>query len=221
MKRRRAAILLLGGIVPGRGEEAALKPAVTASLKPGELRGSAAWPAAVQRLIGTALALTSRKLTYRYGSSDPALGGMDCSGTVFRVLTDAGVRDVPRQSDAMKSWVAASGKLTETPGTPALGDAVFAGLRPGDLLFWSGTWDAGRGAGAVSHVMLYLGRRQDGRPVMFGASDGRPYEGKPQCGVSVFDFRMPAAGGKARFMGYGPVPGLAIEGLKPEPPSGP
>jgi hypothetical protein len=56
---------------------------------------------------------------------------------------------------------------------------------------------------------------------MFGASDGRPYEGKPQCGVSVFDFRMPAAGGKARFVGYGPVPGLAADGLKPEPPTGP
>ncbi|MEO6054159.1 MAG: peptidoglycan endopeptidase, partial [Chthoniobacterales bacterium] len=86
----------------------------------------------------------------------------------------------------------------------------WAELRPGALLFWTGTYNTGNRNPPVSHVMIYLGRRKsDGRPVMFGASDGRSYDGKARWGVGVFDFSLPAVpGGKARFIGYGDVPGL-------------
>ena len=66
--------------------------------------------------------------------------------------------------------------------------------------------------------MLYLGKTTAGRPVMFGASDGRPYEGKRQNGVSVFDFRIPAATSKAKFVGYGPIPGLNVSKVAAVPP---
>jgi hypothetical protein len=67
--------------------------------------------------------------------------------------------------------------------------------------------------------MLYLGKRKSGdKPVVFGASDGRRYEGQSRCGVSVFDFELPKPGGKVAFYGYGPVPGLTKEEIrKPEP----
>ena len=75
----------------------------------------------------------------------------------------------------------------------------------------------------VTHVMVYLGKRKkDGVRLMFGSSDGRPYDGQRRNGVSVFDFKMPAArSGDAAdavtaaapdhapdFSGYGPVPGM-------------
>jgi len=49
-------------------------------------------------MIDTALELTTRNLDYKYGSADPGSGGMDCSGFVFYVLNQAGLRDVPRDS---------------------------------------------------------------------------------------------------------------------------
>ena len=64
----------------------------------------------------------------------------------------------------------------------------------------------------VTHVMMYLGRlKKNDKPVMFGASNGRTFEGKKQNGVSVFDFRMPRkvkTGRQSKFVGYGPVPGI-------------
>ncbi len=64
--------------------------------------------------------------------------------------------------------------------------------------------------------MLYLGaEKKTKKRVMFGASDGRSYNGIQRWGVSVFDFKMPKAdaavaenGRAAVFIGYGRIPGL-------------
>ena len=58
--------------------------------------------------------------------------------------------------------------------------------------------------------MMYLGTvKRTGRPVVFGASDGRYYGGQRRSGVSVFDFNMPRSGSKAAFFGYGSIPGMS------------
>src|SRR5438132_309086 len=56
-----------------------------ATLKPEALREFRGQPLEVQRLIRNALALTERNLSYKYGSADPAEGGMDCSGFIYYV----------------------------------------------------------------------------------------------------------------------------------------
>jgi hypothetical protein len=92
-------------------------------------------------------------------------------------------------------------------------------MRPGDLLFWTGTYQVDADP-PVTHTMIFLGRRKkDGHRLMVGASDGRSYDGQRRNGVSVFDFTMPAAhhadSGEAApdhapdFAGYGPIPGMA------------
>ncbi len=43
--------------------------------------------------------------SYKFGSSDPAAGGMDCSGTVYHVLHAAGITGVPRTSSGQYIWV--------------------------------------------------------------------------------------------------------------------
>lgn len=174
----------------------------------------------IQQLIRSALDLTKRNLTYTYGSSDPKQGGMDCSGTIYNLLNSLKIKDVPRQSDEICGWVqertllhrvsAAAGTLTHDE---------FAALQPGDLLFWSGTYTTSVRNIPVTHVMLYLGKlRKTGRHIMFGASDGRVYQGERRNGVSVFDFTLPGSDSASSFYGYGLIPGVGRIVVKaPEP----
>ena len=215
MPSRRSVIslLLLSGL------RLAADEAVTSSLALTDLAGSAEWPPALQKLTTYALGLTHRKLTYQFASADPEAGGMDCSGTIYHTLQNAGFKNLPRSSNSMHGWVKNAGLLVPVTGTPDVSDPVLTKLKPGDLLFWTGTYNTGGKPSTISHVMLYLGKTSDGgKPVMFGASNGRPYRGKSQNGVSVFDFKMPGADGKTRFVGYGPIPGLDVSKVPAMPP---
>ncbi|HSZ79964.1 MAG TPA: NlpC/P60 family protein [Chthoniobacterales bacterium] len=185
-----------------------------ATIKPEALREFSEQPAEVQQLIRNSLALTEQNLSYKYGSADPAAGGMDCSGFIYFVLSSAGFKDVPRDSAGQYSWVRTNSifhaVLSRSDDSFELKD-----LKPGDLLFWSGTYKVDRDI-PITHVMIYLGKEKStDKPVMVGATDGRSYDGIRRFGVSVFDFKMPS--GKpnkddpeltARFEGYASIPGL-------------
>lgn len=223
--RRRAAAKPAETTDPAEPATAPKTPtgaAATSSIEPAELADFDQQPGPIRRLLTAALDLTKRNLTYTYGSADPASGGLDCSGTVFYLLNAAGFKDVPRDASGQYSWVRRQARfyavLSKKAENPELAE-----LRPGDLMFWSGTYNVDRDP-PVTHTMIYLGRRKsDGKRLMFGASDGRPYDGQRRNGVSVFDFKMPAArsGDKADaetaaapdrspdFAGYGPIPGMA------------
>jgi peptidoglycan DL-endopeptidase CwlO len=163
-----------------------------------------------------ALELTTRNLEYKYGSADPASGGMDCSGFVFYVLTQNGLRDVPRDSSQQYIWVRKSGAFkavnSRHEDTFELDELV-----PGDLLFWTGTYSIERDP-PITHAMIYLGRKKGtNQRIMVGASDGRTYEGESRYGVSVFDFKVARSNKSGKtdegrltptFIGYGHVPGL-------------
>jgi peptidoglycan DL-endopeptidase CwlO len=185
-----------------------------ATIKPEALREFSEQPAEVQRLIRSALALTEQSLSYKYGSADPTEGGMDCSGFIYYVLSNAGYKDVPRDSAGQYEWVRKNSDfravLSRSGDSFELND-----LKPGDLMFWSGTYKVDRDI-PITHVMIYLGKEKStGKPVMLGATDGRTYDGVRRYGVSVFDFKMP--NGKpnkddpdltAKFEGYASIPGL-------------
>jgi cell wall-associated NlpC family hydrolase len=199
---------------PVTSPDAAPGPVTTthvASLGVADLREFEAQSTAVQHLISDALKLTTQNLGYKYGSSDPANGGMDCSGTVYYLLRDTGLKDVPRDASGMYKWVWQKSRFqavtSSSPDTFELGL-----LQPGDLLFWTGTYDVKRDP-PVTHVMIYLGiNRHTNRRVMIGASEGRRFNDQSMYGVSVFDFTLPRvkAGetSTSRFIGYGAIPGL-------------
>ncbi len=187
---------------------------MVATLDPADLKEFSDQPDRVKSLITAALALTKLNLAYKYGSSDPKNGGMDCSGTVYYLLNQQGLKDVPRDASEMYRWVWMESRfdavVSSNPKTFEL-----SRLKPGDLLFWSGTYRIDRDP-PVTHVMIYLGtNRFSGRPVMVGASENRRYNQKSCSGVSVFDFTLPSAKPNAeqsdspsRFLGYGSIPGL-------------
>jgi cell wall-associated NlpC family hydrolase len=123
-------------------ENGRLIPPRVVGMDSSEIRDFHESPEAIRDLLERALALTRQNLGYRFGSSDPALGGMDCSGTIFHLLRAIGIDAVPRSAEAMYQWVRKSGTFRQmNPGTSD--SRVLASLRPGDLLFWSGTYAAG------------------------------------------------------------------------------
>lgn len=192
-------------------------PAKTATLKPEELRDFSKAPAQTQALLRYALELTARNLSYKTGSCDPDAGGTDCSGFVYHVLQKHGHTAAPRQSNEMYAWAWRAGTFRAFNGA-TLKSFELEDLRPGDLMFWTNTTSDGKSDRdpPITHVMIYLGvRASDGSPVLAGSSDGRTYEGQRMSGVSVFDFRLPAAGSAARFAGYAHLPEPQKSGEKP------
>jgi len=179
-------------------------PAVTEPIPTEKLQDLQLYPSSVKNLITRAKSLSTKNLTYQYGSADPANGGMDCSGTIYYLLSQQKIADVPRSSDAMYQWALKQGKLYKVTDL-AFDSKDFANLKPGDLLFWSGTYNS---TSYISHVMIYLGKDKKGNRLMFGSSDGRTYHNKKMWGVSVFDFKLPNSKAKAKFVGYSCIPSL-------------
>jgi cell wall-associated NlpC family hydrolase len=184
------------------------------SLSPDQISGYETYPTKVRQILDAGLALTKQNLGYTYGSADPTNGGMDCSGFVYHVLQQNGFPDVPRDSSQQYVWVRKDGNfnavVSRKEDSFELND-----LKPGDLLFWRGTYNIDRDP-PITHTMIYLGReKRTNKRVMVGSSDGRTYDGKQRWGVSVFDFKLPPPpkSGDAKispvFVGYGRIPGLA------------
>ena len=186
-----------------------------ATISAGEIAGYEKYPGNVQKVLDVAIGLTTQNLGYKYGSADPASGGMDCSGFIHYVLSKSGLTDVPRDAREQYIWVRKAGTFQAVLGHS---DDTFEldALKPGDLLFWSGTYHVDRDP-SITHTMIYLGREKaNNQRIMVGASDGRTYKGQSRFGVSVFDFKVshlaPKADGLSPvFVGYGRVPGLKDE----------
>jgi len=193
--------------IPGK------KGAPNATISPGEISDYDSYPPKVRKILEYGLDLTKQNLNYSYGSADPANGGMDCSGFVYYVLRQNGFTDVPRDSSQQYVWMRKAGNFHAVLSRHE-DSFEFDALKPGDLLFWTGTYKIERDP-PITHTMIYLGReKRTNKRIMVGASDGRTYDGKQRFGVSIFDFKLskPPDSNDAKispvFVGYGPIPGL-------------
>ncbi len=137
---------------PGR------KGAPNVTLSPDEIAGYDAYPARVRQIIEAGLDLTKKNLGYAYGSADPANGGMDCSGFIYYLLSQNGFTDVPRDSSQQYVWVRKAGNFNAVLSRHQDSFELDA-LKPGDLLFWSGTYNIDRDP-PITHTMIYLGREK-------------------------------------------------------------
>jgi len=163
-----------------------------------------------------ALDLTAKNLSYKYGSADPANGGLDSSGFVYHALSKSGVKDVPRDAREQYVWVRKAGTF-QTVLAHRDDSFELEALRPGDLLFWAATSGVNRDP-EITHTMIYLGREKaTNQRIMAGASDGRTYKGQSRFGVNVFDFKVGQLGPRGRegaapvFVGYAHIPALRGE----------
>lgn len=198
-------ILFLLMITTMNLQASSLHSAVTKPIPINDIVDFDSYPPAVQELIKEAKKLSKENLTYLYGSDNPKNKGMDCSGTINYLLKQRSV-DSPRQANQLYTWVKNQGQLYKVKSN-VFGKDKLKNLQPGDLLFWSGTYKVKR-TPPITHVMLYLGKDKNNQPLMFGSSNGRPYQHKSMYGVSVFDFTYPFYD-SGKLVGYGCIPGVS------------
>ena len=139
-------------------------------------------------------------LPYVFGGDHPNEGGLDCSGAMKFLLSDIGFTDMPRTSYDQYAWLRKARTLRHTKTIPdQMGGRK--GIKPGDLIFWGGTYDSGH---KVSHVMIYLGQGRDGTHYMFGAR-GTKKTGLNGSGVDIFKLE---SGYQKSLVGFGSLPGV-------------
>jgi len=200
-------------LAPTLGAKESMDPSpLPGELNPGDLVEFDSLDPDRKKLLEHALRLgrEHRLNQYIYGSADPDRGGFDCSGSIYYILSEMDLKPA-RSSSAQYEWLKKSGSIIEVPKTAkSLEDPAFEKLMPGDLLFWAGTYQPTEARpNKITHVQMFLGtEKASGKPVMIGSSDGRSYQGKARCGFGVFDFRLPRAGSKSRFVGFGTPPGI-------------
>lgn len=164
------------------------------------------YPTRVQHLLSVALKLAGRNIHYQYGSANPSMGGMDCSGTIYYLLNSMNIKNPPRSSYELYQWIQQKGHFYPIT-TTQFDNSEWSHLKPGDLLFWAGTYKTGYTPN-VSHTMIYLGKNKLGQPLMIGASDGRTYKNRSIYGVSIFDFKLPTKTSNSVFLGYSCIPDI-------------
>lgn len=177
-----------------------------------ELKGFDELSESRQQLIKVAIAVGKEVagMPYLYGGNGPKDGGFDCSGAIHYVLDKAGLNS-PRTSADQFLWVKEKSNLHLVANAAEdTKDQSFSELKPGDLVFWSGTYEPTDGRLVnITHVAIFLGfEKKDGRAVMINATDGRSYRGKKGSGFGVYDFSVPNKVGKSRMVGFGAPPGL-------------
>ncbi len=140
-------------------------------------------------------------LPYVFGGEHPSEGGMDCSGSMQFLLADIGFKDMPRTSYDQYAWLRKHRTMNHSKSIPDhMGGRK--GIKPGDLIFWGGTYRSGH---KVSHVMIYLGQGGDGTHYMFGAR-GKSKRGLNGNGVDIFRLE---SGYQKGLVGFGTLPGVS------------
>jgi hypothetical protein len=185
---------------------ASIHPPVTEPIPIKQLQNYNDYSPSVKNVIEEAQDLTKQHLTYLYGSADPANKGMDCSGVVYYLLKQLNINNPPRQASTLYLWALKEGKMY-VPHSDNFNSRDFSKLKPGDLIFWTGTYPI-HTYPPITHVNIYLGKDNHNNPLMFGSSDGRPYQGKEMWGVSVFDFILPSKNSPIKIAGYSCIPAI-------------
>jgi len=186
-----------------------------------ELAGFDSLPADRRKLIAESIAVAKNASWLRYTArgARPSDGGFDCSGAMYYVMRLVGL-DPPRISADQYNWLKQNNRLHLVPeDAPDLDHPSLKNLHPGDLLFWGRRTEVSKGTKMqITHVAMFLGtEKKDSHPVMINSTDGRSYRGTKANGYGVYDFKLPSAGAKVAFLGYGTPPGIAqVESARPD-----
>lgn len=119
--------------------------------------------------------LANTALPYLYGSGDLARGGLDCSGFVQIVFRRAYGIELPDEAGKQYLYLREHGQVWDATTGWKPDD-----LKPGDLIFWSGTRYTNR-VSPITHVMIYMGKN-----TMAGSQNAGKRLNAPGNGVGFF-----------------------------------
>jgi cell wall-associated NlpC family hydrolase len=125
---------------------------------------------------------------------------MDCSNTARWLHRETHGTVLPRTGSDQYVFFRERGRFRRAGTNP---NRLMRELRRGDFLFWENTYRPQRKP-PITHVMVYLGRDQQGRMWMAGS------QGRSGVGIHEFKPRMPMGGynwflwfrREGRFIGY-------------------
>lgn len=156
------------------------------------------------RLINSTRWLGSQHISYNESWRPPQAsaewGAMDCSNTVRFIYSAVFGVKLPRTASDQFVALRNSNRFNPAPLKPdgtVDKAALLSQLRSGDLLFWEWTYDVDREP-PVSHVMIYLGRKANGTPMMVGSSSGARGEQATHGGVDAYAFEPNAPSGSVK-----------------------
>ncbi len=166
-----------------------------------DFASAAVTPEQHQKLVETCRWLSQQDLSYSQSWQPPGhpyVITMDCSNTVRYIVWKVFGIDLPRTASDQYVTLKKKGKVREVP-LRADGkvdpEKLLAEMRSGDLLFWEWTYNVPRYP-PISHVMIYLGRKKDGRAMVAGSS--QRMDGERGGGVDVYTFDPNAPSGNAK-----------------------
>ena len=120
----------------------------------------------LKKIIWRASLLSKEHLRYQFGDDNPKQGGMDCSGVIYYILKCMHPHSyIPRDSYEMYIWLQHHHDIHYVTSNDFY-SYQFRDLKPGDLLFWTGTFYTHRKP-PITHVMLYLGKNWHFLKVVF------------------------------------------------------
>jgi cell wall-associated NlpC family hydrolase len=184
------------------------------------LTGTGAW-AETSRLspLQFAQQLGGERLPYVWGATDPAMGGLDCSGFVRYVFQKTYGVVLPDEAGLQYEYLRQNGRVWD--GTT--GKWNRPELQPGDLIFLCGTCPTQRPS-PITHVMMYVGgnrmvgSQNMGRRLEIGGQGVGFYRftPRPPCGNPKLD--LPIYRSRPLLYAYGrvlPKPGQTSSPLLP------
>jgi cell wall-associated NlpC family hydrolase len=132
--------------------------------------------------------LAETGLPYLYGSATMEQGGLDCSGFVMLAARRAYGIELPDEAGKQLNFARQYGKVWDANSAHWKASV----LRPGDLIFWTGTMPCNRPS-PVTHVMVYLGGER-----MAGAQSLGRRQTLKGAGVGFYDFNPTPPRGNPR-----------------------
>jgi LysM repeat protein len=172
-------------------------------------------PTLQERFTAEIKQIASNKIAYNRSWTPPGEQEswvMDCSNTTRWLYKKVLGVEIDRTASDQYDHLMKEGRAWLTPRIDDKPDLDFLdkNLQTGDLLFWENTYKPDREP-PITHVMLYLGKDEQGRMLMAGSSSGAAHGMYNPAGsgpdVYVFDPLSPSGGYNTGLFGWTRVNG--------------
>ena len=186
-----SVMTLLSGLSASQAQEQKVLVTSNHRMQYPQIRGQ------LDQLMRNCSQLSKQGIPYQWGGTSNR--GMDCSAAIQHVFSKLGAT-IPRTSTDQANHLARLGSLWRVAPWETQSQ-VYRRLRPGDIVFWARKTSPN----TIRHVMVYMGRTDNGKYRMWGAQ-GTNVKGINGSGVDYHDYSGSAT--RNVVVAHGRVPGF-------------